>query len=169
MGDDDGCCGGDQNDDGVGGCGKCLLVQNPDSVNPEWTAVVMKTSRCPPETNGCAHGSVHMDFAVPGHDNLKYSTAAVCGSETRRETYIDAKAATVCGDWSVPCNCSKIPADTAATAMLRSGCELFTEWGWTNGNPHLDYKMVPCPAAFMERVSSAFGRDGVLPGNGGIL
>ena len=32
MGDDDGCCGADANDGGVGGCGKCLLVQNLESV-----------------------------------------------------------------------------------------------------------------------------------------
>merc|ERR1712100_350439 len=35
MGEDDACCGRDLNDGGVGGCGKCLLVQNPDSLHPD--------------------------------------------------------------------------------------------------------------------------------------
>merc|ERR1712190_406968 len=48
---DDGCCGSDKDS---GGCGKCLLIQNPDAVNSDWTAVVMKKNRCPPWTNGCA-------------------------------------------------------------------------------------------------------------------
>ena len=30
LGTDDGCCGADANDGGVGGCGRCLLVQNED-------------------------------------------------------------------------------------------------------------------------------------------
>ena len=47
MGDDDGCCGGDPNDGGVGGCGKCVLVQNPLSLHPDWTVVVMKKTDAP--------------------------------------------------------------------------------------------------------------------------
>merc|ERR1719464_2087387 len=79
MGPDDGCCGGDPNDGGVGGCGKCVLVQNPDSLHPNWTAVVMKKNRCPPNSNGCGANQPHFDIAAPGFDNLQWSTANVCG------------------------------------------------------------------------------------------
>ncbi|EJK56009.1 hypothetical protein THAOC_24178, partial [Thalassiosira oceanica] len=40
MGPSDSCCG--ELDSGEGGCGKCVLIQNPDSINPDWTALVMK-------------------------------------------------------------------------------------------------------------------------------
>jgi hypothetical protein len=38
LGSKDGCCGSDS----YGGCGKCLLVRNKESINPTWTAIVMK-------------------------------------------------------------------------------------------------------------------------------
>ena len=38
LGSDDGCCGADNNDGGVGGCGKCLLLTNPSATNAGWTA-----------------------------------------------------------------------------------------------------------------------------------
>ena len=34
------------------------LLQNPDSVNSDWTAVVMKKNRCPPNSPGCEAGKV---------------------------------------------------------------------------------------------------------------
>eukprot|EP00665_Eupelagonemidae_sp_cell47_P004123 gene4123-1693_t len=49
MGADEGCCGADTDS---GGCGQCALIQNPDAVNADWTAVVMKKNRCPPWSNG---------------------------------------------------------------------------------------------------------------------
>merc|ERR1719310_371264 len=72
LGDDDGCCGKDKDS---GGCGKCLLIQNPESTNPGWTAVIMKKNRCPPWTNGCAASEPHFDVAAPGFDNQKQSEA----------------------------------------------------------------------------------------------
>merc|ERR1739838_64547 len=95
MGDDDDCCGSDPNDGGVGGCGKCLLVQNPLSLHPDWTAVVMKKNRCPPHSHGC--DKPHMDFAVPGFDHRDFSTANVCGAGTRSNTYISKEQSHICG------------------------------------------------------------------------
>merc|ERR1740123_1533677 len=77
MGADDACCGQDLNDGGVGGCGKCLLVQNPQSLHPDWKAIVMKKNRCPPWTHLCASGKPHFNIAVPGFDDLQFSTAHV--------------------------------------------------------------------------------------------
>ena len=76
LGDDDPCCGRTPI---PSGCGNCLLVQNPDAVNAGWTAVVMKKNRCPPWTNGCGDGELHVDIAAPGFDFLPESTANVCG------------------------------------------------------------------------------------------
>ena len=63
LGDDAPCCGRDDNDgEGVGGCGKCILVRNPSAVNSSMTAVVMKKSYCPyvpPDSNTpqCLHNA----------------------------------------------------------------------------------------------------------------
>uniref|UniRef100_A0A7S1RTP6 Cellulase n=1 Tax=Alexandrium catenella TaxID=2925 RepID=A0A7S1RTP6_ALECA len=163
MGPDDGCCGGDPNDGGVGGCGKCLLIQNPDSTNPDWTAVVMKKNRCPPWSNGC--DKVHMDVAVPGFDNLQYSTANVCGDGSRGDTYIQKHHSAICGGGTPQhCNCWQLPGDTPAQRQIRAGCLLFKEWGWHTGTPHLDYRPVPCPQNFINwvKIGKAFNNLGVI-------
>jgi len=95
MGGNASCCGFDS----AGGCGKCLLVRNPSAVNSDWTAVVMKKNECPPWSHGCETGNAHFDLAVPGYDNLQYSTANICGSGERDETYISKAQSAICGDW----------------------------------------------------------------------
>jgi len=107
---DDGCCG--QDPDGGGGCGKCLLVTNPNAVNSDWKVLVMKKNRCPPWSSGCA-SSPHLDFAAPGYDNLQFSTANICGSS---DTYISKADSSVCGNWYNSgsstidgCSCATMP------------------------------------------------------------
>lgn len=160
-------------DDGVrreypGGCGKCLLVTTADATNAGWSAVVMKKSRCPPESNGCEAGNAHLDLAVPGYDNLQYSTANVCGQ--RAGTLLTAAQSSACGAWSASgaadtaagCDCSSLPSGTAEARALKAGCELFTAWGWTTGAPTLQYEVVPCPAQFLSVVGGAFDAGGVV-------
>jgi len=161
LGPDCDCCGVDN--EGGGGCGKCLLVQNPTAVNSAWTAVVMKKSRCPPHSAGC--DSPHMDFAVPGFDHLGYSTANVCGDGSKSNTYFSKHQSGICGSVSPKdCNCDGLPSDTAEQRMLKDGCLLFKAWGWHHGVPNLNYKSVLCPAGFIEKVrqGSAFGPGGVI-------
>eukprot|EP00931_Biecheleriopsis_adriatica_P111593 TRINITY_DN85_c0_g1_i1.p1 TRINITY_DN85_c0_g1~~TRINITY_DN85_c0_g1_i1.p1 ORF type:complete len:352 (-),score=41.81 TRINITY_DN85_c0_g1_i1:32-1087(-) len=160
MGPDDGCCGA--MDDGAGGCGKCLLVENPDSVHPEWTAVVMKKSRCPPESAGCGANEPHFDIAVPGFDNLQYSTANICGQPgTGFDNQSQSESV---GNWWTECSntaacshlCDKLPDH------FQAGCKLFASWGWKRGNPSsVKFNAVPCPSAFAEHVSKQFGPAGV--------
>ena len=96
MGGNDSCCGAADE----GGCGKCLLVQNPSAVNSDWTVVVMKKNRCPPNSNGCEWGKTHFDLAAPGYDNLQYSTANVCGATWEKDqTYLEQWQSAICGDW----------------------------------------------------------------------
>jgi len=162
LGDDDGCCGEDSNS-GVGGCGKCLLVRNPDSLHPERTAVVMKKNRCPPWSYGCGANEPHFDVAVPGFDNLQYSTANVCGE--RPGTGFDNKnqSASFGSWWQEGCSntaecvrlCDLIPV------QFQKGCKLFASWGWKRGDPsRVAYQVVECPQAFSEHVGQQFGRDG---------
>ena len=111
---------------GDDGCGKCLWVHNPSTVNSDWSAVVMKKNRCPPDSNGYGWGSNHFDLAVPGYDNLQYSTANVCGSGTPDKTYMSAAQSSVCGKLyhqgsSTICDCSSLPGGD-----LKDGCELFS-------------------------------------------
>jgi len=163
MGSDDGCCGEDPNDGGVGGCGKCALVQNPDSLHPEWTAVVMKKNRCPPWSNGCGAGEPHFDVAAPGFDNLQWSTANICG--LRPGTGFDSQTQSeAVGSWWTQCSntadcshlCNELPVE------FQAGCKLFASWGWKRGDPmNVKFKAVPCPAAFVEHVSRQFGPSGV--------
>jgi len=149
---------------GGGGCGKCVLVRNPTARNPDWSAVVMKKSRCPPESPGCRSG-VHMDLAVPGFDLLRAKLPNVCGKQNRRDTFITEEQAGICA--STPahaCNCSGIPDDTPERKMLRKGCELFKAWGWHHGTPLLNYRPVECPPRFVERVriGKAFSASGIV-------
>lgn len=168
MGDDDGCCGGDPNDGGVGGCGKCLLVQNDNSLHPDWTAVVMKKNRCPPHSHGCGAGEPHFDIAAPGFDNLAYSTANVCGQ--RPGTGFDSKeqSAALGSWWQHGCAntagcihlCDQLPAQ-----FIR-GCRLFASWGWKRGDPTgVKYKAVACPQRFVQHIGAQFGPDGAVGGD----
>ena len=52
------------------------------------------------------------------------------------------------------------PADTCRVAGAQGGCRLFARWGWTTGDPDLEYAVVPCPPAFTAHVQAAFGPDG---------
>lgn len=108
---DDGCCGIDP--DGGGGCGKCLLVTNPNAVNSHWKVLVMKKNRCPPWATGCGVQASHLDFAAPGFDNLQYSTANTCGNSG---TIFSQADSSVCGDWYnygsdtiAGCDCCSLP------------------------------------------------------------
>jgi len=160
MGPDDGCCGA--MDDGAGGCGKCLLVENPDSVHPEWTAVVMKKNRCPPWAEGCGANEPHFDVAAPGFDNLQWSLANICGQPgTGFDNQSQSESV---GNWWTECSntaacsylCDKLPEH------FQAGCKLFASWGWKRGNPSsVKFKAVPCPSAFVEHVSKQFGPAGV--------
>lgn len=95
LGGDDGSCG----HSAEGGCGKCLLVQNPSAVHSDWKAVIIKKNRCPPWSNGCENGKAHFDLAAPGFDNLQYSTANCCGSGNKENTYLNKSQSSVCGAW----------------------------------------------------------------------
>merc|ERR1712217_983530 len=44
--------------------------------------------------------------------------------------------------------------------MGRKGCELFTSWGWTRGDPTPHWKPVECPAALKELIHDSFGPSG---------
>jgi len=163
MGGDDGCCGKDTDS---GACGRCLLIQNPDSVNPDWTAVVMKKNRCPPWTNGCGSNDAHFDIAAPGFDNLQYSTANICGQSGTG--FGDQQASAALGSWYNQCSdtaecahlCDKLPAE------FQEGCKLFASWGWKQGDPSgVKYKAVDCPAAFKQHVGSLFGPSGPSEGS----
>ena len=51
-------------------------------------------------------------------------------------------------------------SDTCRVARAQGGCRLFARWGWTTGDPDLEYAVVPCPPAFTAHVQAAFGPDG---------
>mmetsp|Transcript_1536 Transcript_1536/g.4439 ORF Transcript_1536/g.4439 Transcript_1536/m.4439 type:complete len:463 (+) Transcript_1536:107-1495(+) len=164
MGADDGCCGDDT--EGIGGCGKCLLVSNPTAVNSDWKAVVMKKNRCPPWATGCGSSQPHFDLAVPGYDNLEWSLANICGQS---DTIISQEASTSCGAWWEAgdstiqgCSCDSMPDSTPQQALMKRGCELFSAWGWTSGNPELMYEVVDCPQQHVEVVGAAFGPSGPI-------
>lgn len=165
LGPDDACCGKDG--DNKGGCGKCVIVRNKAARHSDWTAVVMKKNRCPPWSHGC--DKPHMDLAVPGYDNLKYSTANICGQSG---TMISKQQSSICGTWynkggdtSEGCNCASLPSGTKEEKVLKQGCELFSSWGWTRGDPQLEYEPVECPPRFRELMKSAFGPQGAAPGS----
>jgi len=152
------------------GCGKCLLVQNLKAVNKDWYAVIMKKSRCPPESKGCEPGNVHMDVAVPGYDVLSESTANVCGTKDHQDTFIDDEQASSCGMWfkeakdtATGCDCSGLPDSNKQERVLKRGCELFSAWGWKSGKPELRYRPVDCPEEFSKRISESFTRAGMTP------
>lgn len=122
MGANDLYCGQDP----PGGCGKCLLVQNPTAFNNNWTVLVMKKNRCPPWSNGCGPNNIHLDLAAPGYDNLQYSTANICGQSS---TFLSKAQSSVCGSWWTKgantikgCICSSLPSTTAMQKILKKGC-----------------------------------------------
>lgn len=120
----------------------------------------MRKNRCPPWSYGCGEGQFHMDFAVPGFDHLQYSTANICGNSG---TTLTKAQSSICGGVKpADCNCGQIPTDTPALRKMREGCELFKQWGWWSGTPTLDWRPVPCPQKFVEKVrlGAAFGPRG---------
>jgi hypothetical protein len=124
------------------GCGQSILIRNSNAKNPNWTALVMRKSRCPPWSSGC--DKPHMDLMIPGFDNLQYSTANRCGTEG---TGMSKEQSAICGALDNPSTCDlceKLPSD------FTKGCKLFVEWGWKTGNPTCDYKVVETPNAFIE-------------------
>jgi len=145
LGADDGCCGTDTESTG---CGKCILVQNPDAVQSAWTAIVMKKNRCPPWSSGCEEPNLHMDLAVPGFDNYEWSTANVCGNRSRTgswgEQLADARheshSSYTLGDWYTRHQSVDTAADECDTLPeeFQSGCVLFSTWGWRRCVPCLD-------------------------------
>jgi len=160
LGTDDGCCGSDTDS---GGCGKCALIRVPTATNSDWTALIMKKNRCPPNSNGCEAGNVHFDVAVPGYDNLQFSTANVCGQRDGTG-FTSAQDSAVLGDWytqysntaQAASRCAQLPAE------FQKGCQLFSEWGWTSGDPYAEYQVVDCPSAFKDYVADQFDADGVV-------
>lgn len=157
LGSTDGCCGSDND----GGCGKCLLIQNPDAVNSDWAAVVMKKNQCPPWSNGCEVGKMHFDIAVPGFDNLQFSTANICGNPLTG--FPSKQSSAALGSWYNQCQdtskcahlCDKLPT------QFQAGCKLFASWGWKSGDPkNAKFKSVVCPPAFVAHVTSVFGTAG---------
>ena len=153
------CCGISGGDDKA--CGKCMLIRVPESNHPDWTAVVMKKNRCPPWSNSCQQPKANIDIAVPGFDNLQYSTANVCG---QRQGTMRQDQSTVLGDWykhgkmaDQKYKCDKLPKE------YRDGCKIFTEWGWYSGNPqNVEWKVVDCPKKFKDKIKGAFGPKGPI-------
>ncbi len=165
LGSDNACCGRDVNDAvsgvGAGGCGKCILVKNPSALSPQTTAIVMKKNFCPAGANSsCDLPKVHMDLTVPGFGFLSASASNICGASG---TIITQAESSTCGDWFTRasnvrdgCDCSTLQDTTPAGALLRSGCELFRAWGWTSGNPALEYQVVECPTQYVNLIQAAF-------------
>ena len=79
LGPDDGCCGAS----GQGGCGQCVLLENPDSIQPTWRVIAMKKNRCPPAA--CGTTDAHFDIAAPGFDTFQWSLSNTCGMPTRED------------------------------------------------------------------------------------
>lgn len=160
LGEHDPCCGTSSESSG---CGKCVLLRVGGAVNHEWTALVMKKNRCPPWSNGCEAGNLHFDIAAPGYDNLQYSTANVCGA--RENTgFASQEASAVLGDWYNQFgNTAEAGASLCSTLppQFQEGCELFSTWGWTTGDPQAEYRVVDCPEAFKAHVAAQFDANGV--------
>jgi len=160
LGPDGDCCGADAT--GVGGCGKCLLVQNPSSLNPDWTAVVMKKGRCLPSSTGCGTGELHFDIAAPGFASFENATTNVCG--VRAGTgFASQQQSAILGKWFDQCQntaecahlCDELPAD------YQAGCRLFASWGWSKGQPdRVNFTVVECPTAFARHIGALSSASG---------
>jgi len=157
-----------------GGCGKCLLVQNDNAINADWKVMVMKKNRCPPYSPGCEAGKLHLDLAVPGFDDVRFSTGNVCQGNpndwTRDNVFgMTHASSSSCALWwdgndntQAGCDCTSVTSDYG----LRAGCELFTQWGWkATESPQLHYKVVDCPDAFISLISGAFSAAGPSDGS----
>lgn len=156
QGSNDACCGATS----AGGCGNCILIQNPDSIRPDWTVMAMKKNTC-----GNCRSTPHADINVPGFDVLQYSLANICGEPG---TGLSKDQSTVLGEWyrSYPnvaeagaARCGDLPDE------FQKGCYLFSEWGWTGGKTsRARYKVVDCPAAFKDHIGSLFDTNGIIYG-----
>jgi len=171
LGKGDACCGRDNDSTG---CGTCLLVQDPGAKHSDWTAIVMKKNRCPPESNGCEPGNLHLDIAVPGFDNLDVSTANIC-SLREGTGFANRKDSAILGDWYDQTTCAEgcsladpvhIELCGRLPAEFVQGCKLFASWGWTSGAPTVRYKKVESPAKFVEGVEGLFNETGIVHGDG---
>lgn len=103
-------------------------------------------------------------MAAPGYDNLQYSTANICG---QANTILSKAQSSVCGDWwkrgsstIQGCSCASLPSGTSIEKVIKRGCELFTSWGWTSGDPVLNYRVVACPNAFKNLIHNSFDKNG---------
>jgi len=136
--------------------------------------MVMKKNRCPPESTGCEAGKKHLDIAVPGYDDVRYSTGQACQGNpagTYRENIwgMTYDSSSSCSLWHESadntqdgCDCSDVTADHG----LRAGCQLFTDWGWkASETMQLSFQVVDCPAAFTSLIASAFSADGPSDGS----
>ncbi|KRX00501.1 RlpA-like double-psi beta-barrel domain [Pseudocohnilembus persalinus] len=141
------------------GCGKCVLMKVPSATNSETIALVMKTNRCPPWSNGCSNSDpYHIDLAVPGFDALSYSTANICGTNNINGVSVDTcfndqQSSGQCFDNNYNpinnCQCE------IRGPRLQNGCKQFTNWGWQTGNPDIKFAIVDCPTSFIEYISQA--------------
>ena len=145
------------------GCGRSILIKNSDSNNPDLTALVMRKSRCPGDSNPqCARPIIHMDLMIPGFDYLGASASNKCSGPPL--TGMSQAQSTVCGsgppDWPPPADCTN--CDQLPEAYINA-CKLFVEWGWKSGDPGWDdstgqpmtpspaqYKIVETPPKFIE-------------------
>lgn len=154
QGSNDACCGATS----VGGCGNCILIQNPDSLHPEWSVMAMKKNTC-----GNCRSTPHADINVPGFDVLQYSLANICGES---QTGLSKEQSTVLGEWyksytnvaeAGAARCGQLPE------KFQKGCYLFSEWGWTGGKTdRARYKVVDCPAQFKAHIGSLFDKNGIV-------
>jgi hypothetical protein len=121
LGPDDGCCG--KND--YGGCGHCVLIQNPNSLNHDWSVLAMKKN-----TGGIGYITwPHLDINVPGYDALEWSWANICGDKPNTGL---TKAE----------RCDNLPE------AYQKGCKVISEWGWTGKMENAKYKVIECPERF---------------------
>mmetsp|Transcript_20201 Transcript_20201/g.47120 ORF Transcript_20201/g.47120 Transcript_20201/m.47120 type:complete len:624 (-) Transcript_20201:34-1905(-) len=157
LGADSACCGKDPK--GVGGCGKCILIEVPSAIQKTWRALVMKKHRCPPDVAMCAGDKLGMTLAVPGFDG---STENVCSSRPGTG-FANKSQSQVLSKWQVNCSstleclnqCASLPASFV------QGCRRFAKWGWTDRHPSkVSYKVVGCPQAFERHIGSLFGGNG---------
>jgi len=155
QGSDDGCCGSTSE----GGCGNCILIQNPDSLHPDWSVMAMKKNTC-----GSCGSSKHADINVPGFDVLQYSLANICGDEPN--TGLTKDQSTILGEWyKTHSNTADAGAELCGflPEAYQKGCSIFSDWGWTGGKTsRARYKVVDCPQQFKTFVGSLFDEDGVI-------
>lgn len=154
LGNDNNCCGREPSS--KGGCGKCILVTNPNSINKDYKVLVLKKGRCYPETKECEDNKLHIKLLVPGYGN--FNNINNCNN---KNSLLSKFQASVCGNWYKKhnntingCNCDFIPNKFPT---LREGCKLFSKWGWRTNNPKLTYKKVECPIEFMKIIGNSFG------------